>query len=154
VNDFGLEPQWLWLIAATVLAIAEIIVPGVFLIWLAAGAALTGFATMIFEPPAAFQFALFALFTLASVYGGRRYYARNPVASSDPLLNDRASRLIGRTVVVVAPIENGTGQVRVGDGVWNCRGPDSEAGSKVRITGADGTCLLVEPVAIAAPEGG
>jgi inner membrane protein len=146
VNDFGIEPQWWWLIVATLLAIAELIVPGVFLIWLAAGAALTGFATLIFEPPIAFQFALFALFSLGSVYGGRRYYLRNPVESSDPQLNDRASRLIGKNVEVVSAIESGTGRVRVGDSVWNCSGPDCVPGTRVRVVGADGTCLRVEKV--------
>jgi len=38
----GIEPQWAWLIAAAVLAVAELIVPGVFLIWLAAAAGITG----------------------------------------------------------------------------------------------------------------
>lgn len=147
MSDLGLEPQWWWLIAAIALAIAEIIVPGVFLIWLAAGAALTGLATLVFGPPLAFQFALFALLSLAAVYVGRRWYASHPVPTSDPMLNDRASRLIGQNVLVVSAIENGSGRVKVGDSVWNCRGADSEAGSRVRVTGADGTCLIVEPVA-------
>jgi membrane protein implicated in regulation of membrane protease activity len=141
-----LDPEWWWLGAALLLGIAELIVPGVFLVWVAAGAALTGLATLLFGPPVAFQFVLFALFSLGSVYGGRRWYVSNPVPSSDPLLNDRASRLVGRNVEVVGAIENGTGRVRVGDSVWNCSGPDCAAGSRVRVTGADGTCLTVEKI--------
>jgi membrane protein implicated in regulation of membrane protease activity len=41
-------------------------------------------------------------------------------------------------------IENGAGRVRVGDGVWNARGPDAPAGASVVIVAADGTCLTVE----------
>ena len=144
----GLEPHWLWLLAAVLLAIAELIVPGVFLIWIAAAAAGTGLLTLTFGVPIAFQFALFALLSIASVYAGRRWYAANPVATSDPLLNNRAARLIGRTVAVTSPIEHGEGRVKVGDSVWNCRGPDCPAGTPVRIIGAQGTCLLVEPAAI------
>jgi hypothetical protein len=136
-----------WLIVALALAVAEILVPGVFLIWLAAAAALTGLAALIFGIPLAFQFAVFALSAIAAVYAGRRWYANNPVESSDPLLNDRGARLIGENVVVVGAIENGQGRVRVGDGVWPARGPDAEAGSWVRVTGAEGTCLRVEPIA-------
>jgi len=96
-----LEPHWIWLIAAGLLAIAEMLVPGVFLIWLAAAAALTGAATFVFGLEIPFQLSLFALFTLATVYFGRRWYHANPVESSDPLLNDRVARLVGETVVVV-----------------------------------------------------
>lgn len=147
----GFEPQWLWLIAATLLAIAELLVPGVFLIWIAAAAAATGFATLIFGVPIAFQLALFALFSIGSVYSGRRWYAGNPVESSDPLLNDRTARLIGRTVTVTSAIAHGEGRVRIGDSVWPCRGPDSPEGSQVRIVGTEGTCLRVEPVAVLDP---
>ena len=56
---------------------------------------------------------------------GRRHYERNPVPSSDPLLNDRTARLIGQKVTVVEAIENGEGRVRVGDSVWAARGPDA-----------------------------
>ncbi len=146
MNIGGLEPHWLWLIVAVALGIAELLVPGVFLIWLAAAAALTGLAALIFGLPLAFQFAVFALLAIASVYFGRRWYANNPVESSDPLLNDRAARLVGESVIVVGALQNGRGRVRVGDSVWPARGPDAEEGSWVRVTGADGTCLNVERI--------
>ena len=148
MTGLDIEPHWMWLIAAAILGIAELLVPGVFLIWLAAAAALTGFTALVFGLPLAFQFALFALLSLGAVYAGRRWYANNPVASSDPLLNDRTSRLIGQTLVVTTGIENGSGRVKVGDSVWNCRGPDCEAGARVRVTGGDGSCLLVEKAVI------
>jgi membrane protein implicated in regulation of membrane protease activity len=77
---------------------------------------------------------------------GRRWYAQNPVASADPLLNDRVARLIGEVVTVVEPIAAGKGKVRVGDGEWLACGPDTPVGAHVRITGATGTSLTVEPV--------
>ena len=146
MSGWDLEPQWIWLLAATALGIAELLVPGVFLIWLAAAAAVTGFVTLIFGIPLAFQFAVFALLSLGMVWYGRRWYHNNPVESSDPLLNDRAARLIGETLVLVSPIENGRGRVRVGDGVWQCKGEDAEQGTKVRVIGAEGACLRVEPI--------
>lgn len=146
MSGWDLEPQWIWLLAATALGIAELLVPGVFLIWLAAAAAVTGFVTLIFGIPLAFQFAVFALLSLGMVWYGRRWYHNNPVESSDPLLNDRAARLIGETLVLVAPIENGRGRVRVGDSVWSCKGADAELGGRVRVVGAEGSCLKVEPI--------
>jgi hypothetical protein len=146
VNGFDLEPHWMWLLAAIVLGIAELVVPGVFLIWLAAAAAATGLITLAFGVGLPFQLAIFALVSIAAVYLGRRWYLANPMPSADPLLNDRAARLTGRTVVVTGAIVNGEGRVKVGDSVWSCRGPDCAEGSRVRITGADGSCLKVEPV--------
>lgn len=146
MNGFDIEPQWMWLLGAIALGIAELIAPGVFLIWLAAAAAATGLLTLAFGIDLPFQFAVFALLAIAAVWSGRRWYLANPMPSADPLLNDRAARLVGRTVVVTQAIENGEGRVKVGDSVWSCRGLDCPVGGRVRITGADGSCLKVEPV--------
>ena len=143
--------HWWWLTAAIVLAIAELVVPGAFLIWIATAAALTGVAALLIGVPLAGQFVLFALLSVASVYLGRRIYGE-AVPSGDPMLNDRAARLIGETLVVVEAIEDGRGRVRVGDGAWPARGPDAAAGTRVRVTGADGACLHVEPVLIIPPD--
>lgn len=151
-----IEPHWLWLLAATVLAIAELLVPGVFLIFLAAAAAVTGLAALAFGLPVAAQLLLFALLSVAALYSGRRWYVRNPLPSSDPLLTARAARLRGETLVVVEAIENGRGRVKVGDSVWACRGPDCPAGSRVRVIGADGACLkvsLLDPAQLQPPAG-
>ena len=142
----GIEPQWVWLIAAAVLAVAELIVPGVFLIWLAAAAGLTGIAAAVVPMSVGLQIGLFAILSLLSFMVGRRWYRRNPVYSEDPLLNDRAARLIGETVVVVSPIENGRGRVSVRDTVWSAIGPDAEAGAKVMVVGSEGNCLRVQPI--------
>jgi membrane protein implicated in regulation of membrane protease activity len=146
MNFEDLGAHWIWLTVGLLLAIAELLAPGVFLIWLAAAAALTGLGALAFGLPLAFQFGLFALLAILAVHAGRRWYANNPVESSDPLLNDRGGRLVGETVTVVSAIENGRGSVRVGDSVWLARGEDADVGAQVRVTGADGACLLVERV--------
>lgn len=140
-----LDAHWWWLLAAALLALIELIAPGIFSIWIAAAAAATGLVVMATGLPLAFQLALFALLSMAAVYAGRRWYDRNPVASSDPLLNDRTARLVGQTVTVVSAIRGGEGRVKVGDSVWAASGPDAEEGARVRVTGSDGTCLRVEP---------
>jgi membrane protein implicated in regulation of membrane protease activity len=67
------------------------------------------------------------------------------VPTEDPLLNDRVARLIGTTAEVCDAISGGEGRVKVGDGAWKARGPDACTGSVVRIVGASGSVLLVEP---------
>lgn len=140
------QNPWWWLGLAVLLGIGEIVTPGVFLIWIAGAAAITGALAMLWPVPLAVQFLVFALLCLTAVWIGRRWYAGNPVASQDPLLNDRVARLFGETATLAEPIAHGRGRVRVGDGVWDCSGPDMKAGAAVRITGATGAVLIVEPV--------
>ena len=147
MDFWGLDSHWWWLIGAALLGILEIFLPGIFLAWIAAAAALTGIVVALLPISLPFELALFGLLAMAAVFGGRRHYERNPVESSDPMLNDRTARLIGQQVTVVTAIENGEGRVKVGDGVWAARGPDAAAGSRMVVTGADGTCLRVAPAA-------
>ena len=139
-----LDDHWGWLVFAALLGMGEVLMPGVFLIWVALAAAVTGLIALLLPVSVPVQLLIFALLCLLSVWGGRRWYAANPVDSQDPLLNDRTARLIGEVVLVVEPIEAGRGRVKVGDSVWSCRGPDAPAGSRVRVTGADASVLQVE----------
>ncbi|MEP9360766.1 NfeD family protein [Sphingomonas sp. KR3-1] len=139
-------PGLAWLILAALLAIAELLAPGIFLVFIAAGAAVAGIVTLLLPNfDLVFQVFLFAAASAAAVAVGRRWYRRNPVPSADPLLNDRVARLIGQVVTVVEPIVSGQGRVKVGDGEWLANGPDAPVGAQVRITGSKGGSLDVEP---------
>lgn len=139
-----LDDHWWWLVFAALLGIGEVLIPGVFLIWIAIAAAVTGLVALALPIGLALQFLLFAALCIAAVWGGRRWYLDHPVASQDPMLNDRTARLIGEVVTVVVPIEGGEGRVKVGDSVWTARGDDAPTGTRMRITHADGTVLRVE----------
>ena len=41
-------------------------------------------------------------------------------------------------------IADGLGRVRLGPRKWDLRGPNVPAGAKVRVTGVDGTVLIVD----------
>jgi membrane protein implicated in regulation of membrane protease activity len=140
-----MDSAWIWLIAGIVLAIAELVVPGVFLIWLGAAALVTGMVALGASLSLPAEFGVFALTAAVSVVTGRIVMARMPILSDDPLLNERTARLIGRKVVVTEAIVGGEGRVRVGDGIWPATGSDSPAGATVKIVGADGARLHVEP---------
>jgi len=141
-----MEWGWIWLTGGLVLAAAEMLVPGIFLVWIGLAALLTGGVTLGFDLPLIAQLALFAASAVATALVGNHYTTRVPVISDDPLLNERTARLIGRTVTVVAPILHGEGRVRVGDSEWIATGTDAPAGDKVTIVGAVGGRLVVEPV--------
>lgn len=141
-----MEDHWWWLIFAALLGIGEVLLPGVFLIWVAIAAAVTGLVALALPLSVPLQFLLFAALCVVAVWGGRRWYVSNPVDSQDPLLNDRTARLIGEIVTVVEDIDNGRGRVKVGDSVWLCHGPNAPAGTRVRVVGADASVLRVELV--------
>lgn len=136
---------WVWFAAAAVLAIMEIIAPGIFMIWLAMAAAVTGVVTLALGFGWELQLAVFAILSVVAVFLGRNFLKRNPVETSDTGLNRRGERLVGQHVKVVESITDGRGRVQVGDSPWLATGPDAPAGSMVRIVGVDGATLKVEP---------
>jgi len=140
----GIDPGWLWLIGGVLLLILEVIAPGFFLVFLGAAAIATGLFTVLFNLGAAAELALFALYAVIAVLVGRRFYANRTADSTDPLLNDRAGRLVGKVVTVVATVDDQNGRVRVGDSEWSARGGPAAVGERVRITGVEGNCLTVE----------
>ena len=145
MNGLDVDPGWLWLIGGVLLLILEVIAPGFFLVFLGAAAMATGLFTVLFGLGAAAQLALFALYAVIAMLVGRRFYANRTADSTDRLLNDRVGRLVGKMVTVVAAVDDHDGRVRVGDSEWSARGGPAAAGERVRVTGVDGNCLLVEP---------
>ena len=141
---FGdLEPGWLWAIAGIVLLIAEVIAPGFFLLFVGAAAVLTGVFTLMFNLSLAPQLVLFAIYATVAVLLGKRYYAEPAGAHDSARLNDPGQRLVGRSVLVVEPVDEHGGRVKVGDSEWSARGGPAAAGDRVTITGVDGNCLTV-----------
>jgi membrane protein implicated in regulation of membrane protease activity len=144
----GLEAHWIWLTIGVVLAGLEMLVPGVYLIWLGIAAIVTGVLTGLLHLSLPVQVIDFVFLALIIAFSARRFLRDSPIVSPDPLLNRRGARMVGETAVVVQAIEHGHGRVHIGDSEWNVRGPDVAVGERVRITGSDGVTLLVEPVAL------
>nr|WP_156842357.1 NfeD family protein [Novosphingobium aquimarinum] len=143
---FDLEPHYAWLAIGLVLAVGEMAIPGVFLIWMAGAAVIVGLFSWVVPIGVPLQVVLFALLSIAAVFVGRRYLRDNPIVAADPMMNMRGDRLVGETVVVTQAIAGGSGRVRLGDSEWLARGPDAVPGTRLKVVGHDGTVLVVEPV--------
>lgn len=143
MSALAADSHWWWAIAGLILLSAEMLLPGVYLVWIGIAALIT--AVLALALPVPLQLAAFAGLSLTATGIGRRWYRQNPVPTSDPLLNDRAERLVGQVVTVIEAVDRTCGRVKVGDGVWNARGGPATPGTSVRVMGVDGTCLLVEP---------
>ena len=139
----NLEPGWIWAIGGVLLLIAEVLAPGFFLLFIGAAAIATGVFTLLFDLGVVPQLTLFALYTILAVMLGKRFYAQPEQSDQMLQLNDPGRRMVGKTVLVVDPVDDHGGRVRVGDSEWSARGGPAAAGEWVRITGVDGNCLTV-----------
>ena len=149
----GLDAHWIWLTLGLVLAGLEMLVPGVYLIWLAAAAIITGVLTLTLDLSLPMQVVDFVFLSLIIAFSAKRFLGERPIESSDPLMNRRGARLVGETAVVVQAIEHGSGRVKLGDSEWIAHGPNVAVGERVRVSGSDGTILLVEPLRLLPDEG-
>jgi membrane protein implicated in regulation of membrane protease activity len=140
----GIHPAIVWGVLAIILAVAEMTVPGVFLIWLSLAAGLTAGLSLLLPVSEPLQLIAFAIFSALAVSGGRLWYLARPVEAEDPMLNDRAARMVGRRAVVSEAIVQGEGRVRLDDGSWPATGPDAAVGTHMVITGVEGSTLVVE----------
>lgn len=141
----GIETYWIWAAIGLLLAAAEILVPGVYLIWLAVAALITAVLTFVLDPGVPLQIVNFVFLSLIIAFSARRILRDTPIFSADPLMNKRGARLVGETAVVAQDFAGGSGRVRLGDSEWLAKGVDMKAGERVRVTGSEGAILLVAP---------
>jgi len=91
-------------------------------------------------------FTLFAS-TVFGIYFWLQYRQRRKELMS-PLAAHRSGHShIGQVLVLERGLQNGTGSIRIGSRDWSVRGPNLPAGAKARVTGVDGTVLLIDRVA-------
>jgi membrane protein implicated in regulation of membrane protease activity len=135
---------WNWFVVAVALFALESVVPGVHFVWFGVAAVIVGALGLTLDIAWEWQLITFAIISCITVFFARRYAAPDVARSDEPDLNARAIQYVGRVVTVEEAIAHGRGKVRVGDTVWNAQGSDAPQGARVRITGTNGTCLLVE----------
>ena len=137
---------WHWMVLAVLLAAAETFMPGAVAIWFAASAAFIGLLLIVLPIPWQWQLIGFAVLGIVAMLVYRSYRLKNPERDDQPNLNQRGVQYIGSELVLVEPIEQGSGKAKVGDGVWKVTGPELPAGARVRVTAVSGTVLIVIPV--------
>jgi membrane protein implicated in regulation of membrane protease activity len=138
---------WNWFIAGALLLIAEILIPGIFMLWLGLAALIVGAISLFVDWNWQAQLLAFAVFACASIPLWRRLARKVDRASDQPFLNRRAESYVGRVFTLEKPIVGGSGTIGIDDTVWRVTGADCPAGSRVKITRADGAVLFVERAA-------
>lgn len=135
---------WTWWVVGLLLLILEVVAPGSFFLWFGVAALIVGTLALLVDLSWQVELILFAVLSIVLVVVGRRFFANKSNQGEQPLLNQRTARLIGRSYVLVDPIVEGKGRIRVDDTTWRVSGPDLPAGTRVTIVGAEGALLQVE----------
>ena len=141
---FATLGNWNWLIFGIILMALEVLAPGIFLFWLGLAALLVGLIGSVLHPSWQIEILLFAVFAIAAVPLWRRMARSNTaVSESNPFLNRRTEALVGRVFTLEKPIIDGAGTVRIDDTIWRIAGPDTPAGTRVKIVHVSGADLTV-----------
>jgi membrane protein implicated in regulation of membrane protease activity len=146
LNLFLTYGPWAWFVLGLVLLALELVVPGGYFLWLGSAGIVTGLLTFIPGITWPWQFTIFGVLALAIVIGWTVFTRNRRAITDSPYLNQRADRFVGHEAVIDEPIKDGFGRLTLGDSIWRIAGPDLAAGQKVRVVGADGAVLKVEPV--------
>ncbi|MDO9415188.1 NfeD family protein [Pararhizobium sp.] len=141
---------WTWLVVGLVLLGAEVLMPGVFLVWIGIAALITGAISLLLWDYAFWgwqpQVVIFAVLSVTAAILGRRFLLKNEKVTDEPFLNQRGQSLVGRTATLEEPIREGQGRIKLGDTFWTVEGPDLPTGTRVRVAASSGRTLVVEAV--------
>ncbi|MBO0902874.1 NfeD family protein [Jiella sonneratiae] len=138
-----------WWIVGLVLLVLEVVVPGIYLVFFGLAALVVGTNAFLVGGSGWFGFPqqviAFVVVAAVAIYLGRRWYGQAPGPEDAGPLNRRTGRLVGREARLTDAIVDGRGRIALEDSWWSVSGPDLPQGTRVRITGADGAVLTVEP---------
>jgi inner membrane protein len=136
---------YFWWIAAGILLLAEMAMPGFFMLWLAVAAALTAILDLIFHFTGVQEIFGFAVLAFLCVLASWRFVMNSRHSKTDsPHLNQRHHGLVGRSFVLDRAIVNGSGKIKVEDTLWDVDGLDMAAGARVKVISVQGMRLMVE----------
>jgi membrane protein implicated in regulation of membrane protease activity len=141
--------QWIWVGAAVILAIGELLTAGFFLLPFAVGAAAAAVLAFL-GIGVVWQLLVFVIVSVSFLAVLQRYARTEP---SDVPAQAGANRYQGRKALVIQDIdwEAGTGQVRMETEDWRATTEDHISiprGTQVKVIRVTGTRLVVEPIDI------
>jgi membrane protein implicated in regulation of membrane protease activity len=141
------EPGLIWILAGLLLLLAELALPGVFLVWVGLAAVGTGALQLLTVTSFGMDAAVFILQLGAGIWLSLQLRRLRPPG---PAVNAPEAGLVGRSGVLLLPMDGPGLRVRIGDSDWPARLPRDmrvpEGPVQVRVEAVDGTVLVVRPV--------
>ena len=132
---------------ALLLIAAETLAPGVFMLWLGLAAAVV-FVGLLLVPgiEPIWQAVAFVLLSFVSIMAYVKFFRDKEGPSDQPLLNRRGEQLVGQVYVLDQAIVDGRGRMKIGDAFWTAEGEDLPQGTRVRVISAQNMSLQVRAV--------
>jgi inner membrane protein len=119
------DSAWIWIIVGVMLMGLEIVIPGVFLIWIGMGAVVAGLAlTLAPDLPLPWQILVFAVSMIASLSLGFFVQRRSGTTDRAQHLNRELDSMVGERYVAVTDFRLGRGRIRVGDTTYGALGAE------------------------------
>ncbi|MCR1836356.1 NfeD family protein [Rodentibacter caecimuris] len=139
---------WHWLVLGFVLLIAEVIIPGVFLLWWGLAALVTALVQFIFPNFALTGLAIFyaVLACILSVIWWRYQYNKDNRDQAQSTLNQRDHAMLGKQGTVREIAANGIGRGAFDDTTWRIQGERLMVNELVKVVRVEGITLIVEKV--------
>ncbi len=140
--------RWIWIGAAIVLGIGEMLTAGLFMLPFAIGAIAAG-VLALFDVAVWVQVTVFLVTSIAALFGLRKFAYRD----SEPQHAVGAKRYVDAHATVTEPVDRvaGTGRVRMETEMWRATtdlDETIEPGAEVRVIDVRGARLVVERVEV------
>lgn len=124
---FIFESYWYWLIAGLVLVLAEMLLPGVYLLWMGVGALVVGVFTAVWpNAPLWLQLAVLAVAMVGSVLAGIYFQARTRKPADAQGLNAGLQSFVGAQGTAADGFHAGHGRIKLNDSFYNAVTADSQ----------------------------
>lgn len=145
VSAIYTNPHWVFIALGGVLLIIELLGTGGYSLWSGVSAFIVGIIAWIVPISWPFLWILFAIFTLIIAYVWWVWLKKHGGDKAEKgTLNQPQKDLIGISTVVVEPIINGYGRVKIKDGTWSAHSDeDMDTGTRVKVIAVDGIMLKV-----------
>jgi hypothetical protein len=139
------QPFWFWGGLAVALLAIEAATGTGWLLWPSASAGAVALLALVLDPGWTGQAVFFAVLTLVTTFGARRYFPRGGAAASGDI-NDTSTRLVGQSARTVDAFQKGEGRIALDGKEWAAHlegGGSLAAGAEVEVTGVRGSILEV-----------
>lgn len=136
---------WHWLILGFGLLIAEIFMPGVFLLWWGIAAIITAGLTALFPQISLTVVAIgYAILSaVLSLLWWKYQHSKDLADDKKSVLNQRDHAMLGQIGTVQEIADNGIGRGKFGDTTWRIQGENLQPNDPIEVLSVIGITLIV-----------
>lgn len=146
--DYFTNPPFVWFVVGIVLALLELVIPGLIIIFFAFGAILVSVLSYFIDIDVAMQIMLFVIASVSSLVLFRKKLKTRFFLEGKNSSSSEDDEFTGQQVKVIADImPNQDGKVEFKGANWKAKSEcPIKAGATAQIIGKESICLIVKPI--------